>query len=150
MRISDWSSDVCSSDLGGTIADALESNAGKHEGYRRAHAKGVCFTGYFDASGGAGTLSRTPLLRSGRHAVIGRFSTGGGRPFATDGRNVFRAMALQLTGPAGAIWRLAIAHPPIFPVATPEACVSLQRAAAPAPATVKPHPTPLPASPPHP
>src|SRR3546814_5327265 len=96
MRISDWSSDVCSSDLGGTIADALESNAGKHEGYRRAHAKGVCFTGYFDASGGAGSLSRTPLLRSGHHAVIGRFSTGGGKPFATDGRNVFRAMALQL------------------------------------------------------
>ena len=90
---------------GGTIADALESNAGKHEGYRRAHAKGVCFTGYFDASGGAGALSRTPLLRSGRHAVIGRFSTGGGKPFATDGRNVFRAMALQLTGPDGEIWR---------------------------------------------
>src|SRR3546814_12979303 len=43
---------------GGTIADALEANAGKHEGYRRAHAKGVCFTGYFDASGGAGSLSR--------------------------------------------------------------------------------------------
>src|SRR3546814_13686764 len=102
MRISDWSSDVCSSDLigGGTIADALESNAGKHEGYRRAHAKGVCFTGYFDASGGAGALSRTPLLRSGRHAAIGRFSTGGGQPFATDGRNVFRAMALQQIGRA--------------------------------------------------
>src|SRR3546814_15879694 len=43
---------------GGPIADALESNAGKHEGYRRAHAKGVCFTGYFDASGGAGTQPR--------------------------------------------------------------------------------------------
>ena len=125
---------------GGTIADALESNAGKHEGYRRAHAKGVCFTGYFDASGGAGTLSRTPLLRSGRHAVIGRFSTGGGRPFATDGRNVFRAMALQLTGPDGEIWRLAMDHTPIFPVATPEAFVALQRAARPDPSTGKPDP----------
>src|SRR3546814_21140461 len=112
MRISDWSSDVCSSDL---------SNAGKHEGYRRAHAKGVCFTGYFDASGGAGALSRTPLLRSGRHAAIGRFSTGGGQHFATDGRNVFRAMALQLTGPDGEIWRLAMEHTPNIPHATPQA-----------------------------
>ena len=125
---------------GGTIASAIEANAGRHEGYRRAHAKGVCFTGYFEASGGAGALSRTPLLRSGRHAAIGRFSTGGGDPFATDGRNVFRAMALQLTGPDGEIWRLAMDHTPIFPVATPEAFVALQRASRPDPATGKPDP----------
>lgn len=125
---------------GGTIASAIEANAGRHEGYRRAHAKGVCFTGYFDASGAAGALSRTPLLRSGRHGVIGRFSTGGGNPFATDGRNVFHAMALQLTGPDGAIWRLAMDHTPIFPVATPEAFVALQRASRPDPATGKPRP----------
>ena len=125
---------------GGTIASAIEANAGRHEGYRRAHAKGVCFTGYFEASGGAGALSRTPLLRSGRHAAIGRFSTGGGNPFATDGRNVFRAMALQLTGPDGEIWRLAMDHTPIFPVATPEAFVALQRASRPDPATGKPDP----------
>ncbi len=125
---------------GGTITDAIEYGAGKHEGYRRAHAKGVCFTGYFDASGAAGTLSRTPLLRSGRHAAIGRFSTGGGNPFATDGRNVFHAMALQLTGPEGEMWRIAMDHTPIFPVATPEAFVALQRATRPDPATGKPDP----------
>lgn len=125
---------------GGTITGALEANAGKHEGYRRAHAKGVCFTGYFEASGGARVLSRTPLLRSGRHAAIGRFSTGGGNPFATDGRNVFHAMALQLTGPDGEIWRLAMDHTPVFPVATPEAFVALQRASRPDPATGKPDP----------
>src|SRR3546814_4093315 len=34
-----------------------------------------------------------------------------------------------LTGPDGEIWRLAMDHTPIFPVATPEAFVALQRAA---------------------
>lgn len=125
---------------GGTIVGALEANAGKHEGYRRAHAKGVCFTGYFEASGKASALSRTPLLGSGHHAAIGRFSTGGGNPFATDGRNVFHAMALQLTGPGGEIWRLAMDHTPIFPVATTEAFVALQHASRPDPATGKPDP----------
>src|SRR3546814_14189187 len=49
-------------------------------------------------------------------------------------------MALQLTGPDGEIWRLAMDHTPIFPVATPEAFVALQRAARPDPATGKPDP----------
>src|SRR3546814_14081320 len=86
---------------GGTIADALEANAGKHEGYRRAHAKGVCLTGYFDASGGAGSLSRTPLLRSGPQAVIGRFPNGGGKPFRNAQPNAFRARAAPPTEPGG-------------------------------------------------
>src|SRR3546814_12923415 len=45
-----------------------------------------------------------------------------------------------LTGPDGEIWRLAMGHTPIFPVATPEAFVALQRAARPDPATGKPDP----------
>ncbi|MBA3939956.1 MAG: catalase [Sphingopyxis sp.] len=125
---------------GGTIANALEYNAGKHDGYRRAHAKGVCVTGTFDASGGAATLSRAGVFVRGRYPVIGRFSTGGGNPFATDGRNVFHAMALQLTGPDGQVWRMAMDHTPIFPVATLDAFIALQRASRPDPATGKPDP----------
>ena len=126
---------------GGTIANAIEHSAGKHAGYRRAHAKGICVTGYFDASGGAASLSRAHLLAPGRYPVLGRFSTGGGNPFATDGRNVFHALALQLTGPDGQLWRMAMDHTPIFPVATPDAFVALQRASRPDPATGKPDPT---------
>ncbi|HEX2812554.1 MAG TPA: catalase family peroxidase [Sphingopyxis sp.] len=126
---------------GGTIVDAIEHNAGKHDGYRRAHAKGICVTGYFDASGGAAGLSRARLFAPGRYPVLGRFSTGGSNPFATDGRNVFHALALQLTGPGGQIWRMAMDHTPIFPVATPDAFVALQRASRPDPATGKPDPT---------
>ena len=126
---------------GETIADALEFNAGRQAGYRRAHAKGLCFTGQFEASGKAARLSAAPQLAPGRYAVTGRFSTGGGNPFATDGRNVFHAMALQLAGPGGQIWRMAMDHVPIFPVATPQAFVALQHATRPDPATGKPDPT---------
>ena len=126
---------------GKTIADALEFNAGRQAGYRRAHAKGLCFTGQFEASGKAARLSAAPQLAPGRYAVTGRFSTGGGNPFATDGRNVFHAMALQLAGPDGQIWRMAMDHVPIFPVATPQAFVALQHATRPDPATGKPDPT---------
>lgn len=125
---------------GGTIANALEYNAGKHDGYRRAHAKGLCVTGTFDASGDAATLSRAAVFAPGRYPVLGRFSTGGGNPFATDGRNVFHALALQLTGPDGQVWRMAMDHTPVFPVATIEAFVALQRASRPDPATGKPDP----------
>lgn len=125
---------------GGAIADALEYNAGRHPGYRRAHAKGLCFTGRFDANGAGTALSTAGVLAKGRYPVLGRFSTGGGNPFATDGRNVFHAMGLQLTAPDGQVWRMAMDHVPIFPVATPEAFVALQRATKPDPATGKPDP----------
>lgn len=125
---------------GGTLATALEKNAGTHPGYRRAHAKGLCFTGRFDANGEGAALSKAPMLAKGSYPVFGRFSTGGSNPIASDGRNVFHAMALQITAPDGAIWRMAMDHTPIFPVATPEAFVALQRASTPLPATGKPDP----------
>lgn len=126
---------------GGSVANALEANAGgKHPGYRRAHAKGLCFTGRFDANGAGAELSRAGIFTAGSHPVFGRFSTAGGNPFATDGRNVFHGMALQLTAPDGQIWRMALDHTPIFPVSTAAAFVDLQRATTPDPATGKPDP----------
>lgn len=124
---------------GSAIADALEGNAGKQAGYRRAHAKGLCFTGHFEANGAGVPLSRSIFFTRGRYPVIGRFSTGGGNPFATDGRNVFHAVGLELTA-GGETWRIAMDHVPIFPVATPDAFVDLQRATTPDPATGKPRP----------
>jgi catalase len=126
---------------GAGVADALEHNAGQHRGYRRAHAKGLCFRGHFDGDGTGVRLSQAGIFLKGSHPVIGRFSTGGGNPFASDGRPVFHAMALQLTAPDGQIWRMAMDHVPIFPVATPEAFVELQRASKPIAATGKPDPT---------
>jgi len=125
---------------GGTVADALEDNGGKHPGYRRAHAKGLCFTGQFEANGAGAVLTSAKLLARGTYPVVGRFSLAGGNPLASDGRNVFHAMALRLRGADGQEWRMAMDHTPIFPVADVASFVALQRASRPDPATGKPDP----------
>ena len=126
---------------GGDVTEALDYNGGKHPGYRRAHAKGLCFSGTFEANGAGSALSSAHVLRSGRYPVIGRFSLGGGNPLATDGRNVFHSMALLLKTPDGEEWRMAMDHTPIFPVADVASFVGLQRATRPDPKTGKPDPT---------
>jgi catalase len=125
---------------GAEAADALEFNAGRQAGYRRAHAKGVCFTGWFEANGAGSELSRASAFVAGRYPVTGRFSLGGGDPMAGDGRNVFRSMAFAIRTPDGEEWRLAMDHTPIFPVATVKAFVAFQRASRPERATGRPDP----------
>lgn len=125
---------------GGDVLLAIEYNGGSHPGYRRAHAKGLCFSGTFEANGVGGVLSSAPALRRGSYPVIGRFSLAGGNPLAADGRNVFHSMALLLRTPNGQEWRMALDHTPIFPVADVASFVALQRATRPDPATGKPDP----------
>jgi catalase len=125
---------------GGDVTAALEDNGGRYPGYRRAHAKGLCFAGSFAANGAGAALSTASALRAGRYNVVGRFSLGGGNPLAGDGRNVFHAMALRLRTPDGHEWRMAMDHTPIFPVADVDAFIALQRATKPDPATGKPDP----------
>jgi catalase len=123
---------------GAKMVDSLEYNAGKHPGWRRAHSKGVCVAGHFEGNGAGAALSRASVFQAGSVPVVGRFSTGGSDPFASDGRVTFHSMALRFTLPGGEEWRTAMDHTPIFPVATPEAFVALQIATAPDPATHKP------------
>ncbi|ROT93459.1 catalase family peroxidase [Altererythrobacter sp. FM1] len=125
---------------GGDVIAALDYNGGKHPGYRRAHAKGLCLRGTFDANGAGAALSSAQALARGRYPVIGRFSIAGGNPLATDGRNVFHSMALILKTPDGQQWRMAMDHTPIFPVADVASFIALQRATRPAPGTGKPDP----------
>jgi catalase len=125
---------------GGDVTAALDYNGGKHPGYRRAHAKGLCFTGTFAANGQGAALSSAQALAGGAYPVLGRFSIAGGNPLAGDGRNVFHSMALVLKTPGGQEWRMAMDHTPIFPVADVASFIALQRATKPDPATGKPDP----------
>lgn len=125
---------------GGDVADALEYNAGSHPGYRRAHAKGMCFTGQFEANGDGAVLSQAPQLLAGTYPVVGRFSIAGGNPLAPDGRNVFHSMALIIRAQGGQQWRMALNHAAVFPVADVASFVDLQRASRPLPETGKPDP----------
>lgn len=126
---------------GGMIANLMQAANGKvYPGFRRAHAKGLCVTGRFEANGAGTALSRASLFRSGSVPVIGRFSTGGGNPMAADGRPVFHALGLRFALPSGEEWRMAVDHTPIFIVSTPADFVALQKATVPDPATGKPDP----------
>jgi catalase len=126
---------------GAAVADSLEKANGQvYPGYRRAHAKGLCVTGHFQSNGAGTALSRAALFPAGAIPVIGRFSTGGGNPLATDGRNVFHALGLRFDLPDGEEWRMAIDHTPIFVVSNPADFVALQAASIPDPKTGKPDP----------
>lgn len=125
---------------GGDVIAVVEAKGGEYPGYRRGHAKGLCFSGTFEANGAGTALSSASAFRPGRYPVIGRFSVAGGNPFAADGRNVFHSMALLLRTPDGQEWRMALDHTPIFPVADVASFVALQRATRPDPRTGKPDP----------
>ncbi|QJU58765.1 catalase family peroxidase [Sphingomonas sp. AP4-R1] len=126
---------------GGKVADALQAANGKvFPGFRRAHAKGLCVSGRFEANGAGVALSRAALFPAGTVPVTGRFSTGGGNPLATDGRNVFHALGLRFSLPGGEEWRMAVDHTPIFIVSNPADFVALQKAGIPDPKTGKPDP----------
>jgi hypothetical protein len=47
---------------------------------------------------------------------------GGGNPMATDGRNVFHALALRFVLQGGEEWRMAMDHTQIFVVSNPRRC----------------------------
>lgn len=125
---------------GGDVIAVVEAKGGEYPGYRRGHAKGLCFTGTFEANGHGAALSSASAFRQGRYPVIGRFSVAGGNPLAADGRNVFHSMALVLRTPDDQEWRMALDHTPIFPVADVASFVALQRATQPDPQTGKPDP----------
>jgi catalase len=116
----------------GRVADALEAHDGLHPGFRRAHAKGMCFSGHLDGNGNGLALSRATVFAPGTATVVGRFSTGGGMPDSPDGRLVFRALAMSVTASDGAVWRTGMDSTPIFPVATPAAFVDFLQATMPA------------------
>jgi len=115
----------------GKVADALQVHDGLHDGFRRAHTKGYCFTGHFDGNGQGTRLSVANVFAQGESRVIGRFSTGGGMPDSPDGRLVFRAIALSITSPNGEVWRTGMDSTAIFPVATPQAFMAFLTATSP-------------------
>lgn len=123
------------------LTGALEQTGGKHPGYRRNHAKGVCVTGDFISSGNASVISRAALFAQGSHAqVTGRLAIAGGNPQAPDYAVPVRSMALLFQQANGEQWRTGMNAIPFFPVATVEGFYDQQVASRPDPATGKPNP----------
>lgn len=110
------------------LVDALAPPDGPALGYRRNHAKGICFTGVFDSNGAGAAFSRAEVFTRGQYSALGRFNLGTADPHAPDATVRVRGMGLQLSTPDGEVWRSAMIDPPFFPVATPDGFYELLEA----------------------
>jgi len=112
----------------GKLVDAFAPPTGAALGHRRNHAKGICFTGVFEANGAGSALSQAPVLSRGRYPVLGRFNLGTANPNAPDATVRVRGLGLRITTPGGQEWRSAMINAPVFPVSTPQTFYELLRA----------------------
>jgi len=123
------------------FTDGFEEVYGVHPGFRRNHAKGVGVSGFFESNGNGVRLSKAAVFRPGRVPVLGRFSLGGGNPYAPDTASGVRGLGLQFSLPDGELWRTAMIHLPVFPFRTPEAFYEQLFAFRPDPSTGRPDPS---------
>jgi len=112
------------------FVDALAPPTGVALGHRRNHAKGICFTGVFEANGAGSALSKAQVFTRGQYPVLGRFNLGTADANAPDATVRVRGMGLQISTPDGELWRSAMIDPPFFPVSTPQAFYELLIASA--------------------
>ena len=62
-------------------------------GHRRNHAKGICFTGVFEANGAGSEVSQAQVFARGQYPVLGRFNLATADPSAPDATVRVRASA---------------------------------------------------------
>jgi catalase len=119
---------------------AFEAHDGKHPGFRRNHAKGVCISGWFDAAAEAASLSRAAIFHLQRVPIVGRFALAGGAPFAADDPAQVRSMALRFMPLGAQEWRTGMNDIPVFVVNSGDGFYDLLKASAPEAVTGKPDP----------
>jgi len=122
------------------IIDRFEQVNGSHPGFRRNHAKGVCFAGVFESNGQGLRFSKASVFDMGQVPVVGRFALAGGQPYLADSPQAVRSMALLFMLPDGEEWRTGMNDIPVFPLSTPEAFYEQLAASRPDPTTGKPDP----------
>jgi catalase len=110
------------------LVAAFAPPTGPALGHRRNHAKGICFTGVFEANGAGSELSRAAVFARGQYPVLGRFNLGTPDPNAPDATVRVRGLGISIATPDGQDWRSAMINPPVFPVSTPQAFYELLRA----------------------
>jgi catalase len=110
------------------LVAAFAPPTGVSLGHRRNHAKGICFTGVFEANGAGSALSYAQVFARGQYPALGRFNLGTADANAADATVRVRGLGLRIATPDGAEWRSAMIDAPVFPVATPQAFYDLLRA----------------------
>lgn len=113
----------------------LQQGNTSYSGFRRAHAKGICISGVFEANATLTKYSTAEIFNQDTTEFIGRFSIAGNNPHANDLDAPVRSLALQFFLNNGQQWRTAMNTPPVTAVATPEAFYEQLVALSPDPVT---------------
>ncbi|MDT5222083.1 MAG: catalase, partial [Mycobacterium sp.] len=121
----------------GRFTDRFEKVYGRHDGFRRNHAKGLSATGTFQSNGAGAAICRATVFQPGAVAVIARFSLGGGLPDQTDKPDTVRGLGLMFQTSDGQQWRTAMINLPVFTDSTPEGFYERLLASKPQPDTGK-------------
>lgn len=124
----------------GRFTDRFEDIYGRHDGFRRNHAKGLSATGTFESNGSGTAICRASVFRRGTVPVVGRFSLGGGLPDQADKPDTVRGLGLLLQTSDGQQWRTAMINLPVFTDSTPQGFYERLLASKPQPDTGKPDP----------
>jgi catalase len=103
------------------LVAVVQAPGGPALGHRRNHAKGICFTGDFDANGQGVELSRAPMFVRGQYPVVGRFNIAGGDPTVPYASAQARGVGIRIVAPDGQEWRSAMIDAPFFAAPTPQA-----------------------------
>jgi catalase len=107
------------------LVDALAPPTGPSLGHRRNHAKGICFTGEFEANGAGSELSKAQVFARGHYPVLGRFNLATADANAPDATVRVHGLGIRIATPDGQEWRSAMIDAPVFPAATPQAFYEL-------------------------
>ena len=102
------------------MVDAFENAGGKHQGFRRSGAKGLCAVAEFVGNAEGRALSVSSAFSGKPVPVVARFSMGGGNPKAPDNAKSQRNMALQFDLPDSEAWQMGNISAPVFGAATPQ------------------------------
>ena len=102
------------------LVAALAPLTGPALGHRRNHAKGICFTGEFEANGAGSELSKAQVFARGQYPVLGRFNLATADANAPDATVRVHGLGMRIATPDGQEWRIAMIDAPVFAVSTPQ------------------------------
>jgi len=125
------------------FVDRFERIYGRHNGFRRNHAKGLSASGTFTSNGAGVELSSASVFRAGVTPVTARFSLSGGLPVASDANATVRGLALLFHLGEREQWRTAMVNIPVFLDRVPQGFYDRLLATKPVAATGKPDPVKL-------
>ena len=118
------------SDLAEKAIQSIEKIAGKHPGYRRAHARGSYYEAIFTPNGQAAPYTTAAHFQEEPVKAIVRFSDSSPHPKMIDGLSPVKGMSVQFQLPNGKVTYLVSVTVPVFLTKTPEAFVEIIRLAA--------------------